>query len=137
MQSTITRYYSSAEHTDAVSLMWNQLMTEMHCCGVEDYTDFDKSEMWRVHKGENVVPANCCHHQNAGIDGMLKLVDDSCPKYPSESNSNFKQVWNCNYYFFYLNKFTLFFSGMLRKIDPLDNAKSKHYHFRYGWHRFR
>lgn len=87
LQKTITRYYSTAEHTDAVSLMWNHMMAEMKCCGVVDYTDFNKSDNWNQQKGDRVVPEACCHQEDRF--GVIKPRDESCPRSPTDSNSNY------------------------------------------------
>lgn len=70
--------------------MWNKLMDEMQCCGVNDYTDFSKSKSWMENKGENVVPPNCCHKHFT--NGIITLDDESCPRSPNEKNSYYKEV---------------------------------------------
>lgn len=91
LQSTITRYYSTSQRTDAVSLMWNHLMIEMKCCGVNDYTDFSKSDSWNLYRGNKTIPEACCH-QVIRDDGESRPRDDTCTTSPSETNSFYKQV---------------------------------------------
>lgn len=90
LQSTISRYYASTESTDAVSLMWNHLMGELRCCGVENYKDFDLSEKWRVRSNDRVVPEACCVLERQ--KGVFIPRDPTCPKSPSESNSHYMNV---------------------------------------------
>jgi len=87
LQSTISRYYSSTENTDAVSLMWNHLMAEMRCCGVENYKDFELSEKWKGQRDNRIVPEACCVLQRR--NGYFKPQDESCPYAPSDTNSHF------------------------------------------------
>lgn len=90
LQSTISRYYSSTENTDAVSLMWNHLMAEMRCCGVENYKDFELSEKWKGQRDNRIVPEACCVLQRR--NGYFKPQDESCPYAPSDTNSHFNSV---------------------------------------------
>lgn len=92
LQSTIINYYSSSNDTNAVTLMWDHMMTEMNCCGVNDYMDFGNSENWNNEKGNNIVPRACCLRKQ--VDGLYILTDNSCPIDPSDSNSNFRKVSN-------------------------------------------
>uniref|UniRef100_A0A1L8DK44 Tetraspanin n=1 Tax=Nyssomyia neivai TaxID=330878 RepID=A0A1L8DK44_9DIPT len=88
LQSTISRYYSTREHTDAVTLMWNHIMAQMSCCGVNDYKDFSSSENWMRDRGNRTVPEACCMLNDKSL---LELRDTSCPYSPSESNSYYKR----------------------------------------------
>uniref|UniRef100_A0A1B0BHA7 Tetraspanin n=1 Tax=Glossina palpalis gambiensis TaxID=67801 RepID=A0A1B0BHA7_9MUSC len=88
LQSTITKYYTSREHTDAVTLMWNQMMSTFACCGVNDYRDFDMSTAWSANKGNRTIPEVCC------ILKDVKLMvprDEDCVTNPNEGNSFFKR----------------------------------------------
>ncbi|KAJ6640547.1 CD9 antigen [Pseudolycoriella hygida] len=89
LQSTISHYYSPSERTDAVNLMWNQLMIELKCCGVNDYNDFSKSDSWNLNRGNKTIPEACCHQLLQ--DGKIRPRDDTCTTSPSESNSFYKQ----------------------------------------------
>ncbi|XP_053689865.1 tetraspanin-18 [Sabethes cyaneus] len=88
LQTTISKYYSSNDRnqSDAVTLMWNYLMSEMHCCGVEDYRDFSLSDKWNESKGNRVVPEACCIQS-----ALFEPQDKNCPVSPSDSNSYYKQ----------------------------------------------
>ncbi|XP_037820281.1 tetraspanin-18 [Lucilia sericata] len=84
LQSTITKYYTTAEHTDAVTLMWNQMMSTFGCCGVVDYRDFETSSGWLNGKGNHTIPEACCRLKD--IKNLLP-EDDSCVTNPNETNS--------------------------------------------------
>ncbi|KXJ79658.1 hypothetical protein RP20_CCG028628 [Aedes albopictus] len=89
LQTTISKYYSSNDRnqSDAVTLMWNYLMSEMHCCGVDDYRDFNLSDKWNESKGSRVIPEACCMQTT-----LFDLLDKNCPYSPSDSNSYYKKV---------------------------------------------
>lgn len=78
LQTTISKYYTSNDYnqTDAVTLMWNFMMTELECCGVDDYRDFELSEKWNATKRNNVIPEACCK----------KPTEASCPTKRTETN---------------------------------------------------
>lgn len=76
LQSTITKYYSSAEHTDAVTLMWNHLMAQMSCCGVNDFNDFETSPAWHTNKGNRTIPEACC---KLADKTTFRPEDPNCP----------------------------------------------------------
>lgn len=99
LQSTITRYYSTDENTDAVTLMWNNLMAQMSCCGVNDYKDFETSPNWLSGKGNRTIPEACCVLSNGTL---FTPKDPSCTTYPSDSNSFYKNV-RPTVFFFVLN----------------------------------
>lgn len=88
LQTTISKYYSSHDRnqSDAVTLMWNYLMSEMHCCGVDDYRDFALSDKWNESKGNRIIPEACCMQT-----ALFEPLDRSCPYSPSDSNSYYKQ----------------------------------------------
>lgn len=88
LQSTITKFYSSSEHTDAVTLMWNQMMTTFHCCGVVDYRDFEQSPAWLTSKGNRTIPEACCRLKD--IKNLI-AEDEFCVTNPTETNSFFKK----------------------------------------------
>lgn len=84
LQSTITRYYSTTENTDAVTMMWNQIMSTLSCCGVNDYNDFESSNSWTQHKGNRTIPEACCI-----LSDSTKFIprDPDCTTKPNISNS--------------------------------------------------
>lgn len=89
LQSTITTYYSTDEHRDVVTLMWNNVMVQMSCCGVNDFKDFETSSNWLNGKGNGTIPEACCILLNSTI---FKPKDPSCSQYPNDSNSFYKNV---------------------------------------------
>lgn len=132
LQSTISRYYSSAEQTDAVTLMWNHLMGEMRCCGVEDYRDFNLSEKWKEQADGRKVPEACCVLQKR--NSVFIPQDDRCPYEPSATNSHFESVrivLNLIYVRLANSCLTNFlfsiFSGLLRGTDKLAHRPSEHH----------
>ncbi|KAI8040387.1 hypothetical protein M5D96_006327 [Drosophila gunungcola] len=87
LQTTITSY-SLGENVDATSLMWNQLMGNFGCCGINDYRDFEASPAWVSGKGNRTIPEACCI-----LKDVAKLVprDEDCATNPSDSNSFYKK----------------------------------------------
>ncbi|XP_037953236.1 tetraspanin-18 isoform X2 [Teleopsis dalmanni] len=87
LETTITNYYKSSDNPDAVTHMWNQMMSNFACCGVNDYRDFEKSQSWMERRGNHTIPEACC---------ILKDVsnyiprDDDCVTNPNENNSFYK-----------------------------------------------
>lgn len=61
LQSTIKSYYKPdrSNDTNAVTVMWNVLMAEMSCCGVDNYLDFNSSPSFKENSTQ-VVPQACC-----------------------------------------------------------------------------
>ncbi|XP_055376889.1 tetraspanin-18 isoform X2 [Condylostylus longicornis] len=88
LQTTISKYYSSTEHTDAVTLVWNNIMAQRHCCGVNDYRDFEYSKGWQTYKENRTVPDACCV-----LKDMIKIIpeDPKCPTSPHSDNSYFQK----------------------------------------------
>lgn len=91
LRSTISKYYNDAGTVkpDAVNLVWNQLMTDMRCCGVDSYKDFAAAEKWQATKGASdiVMPRECCQRLPASANGTVALVDEECPIRPTSENS--------------------------------------------------
>jgi len=84
LRSTIRDYRTSAKESNGETLMWNQLMARMECCGVNSYDDFESSQYWLDNKGSRTVPEACCMLTDKTL---LKPVDSNCPYSPSDSNS--------------------------------------------------
>ncbi|XP_033224546.1 tetraspanin-1 isoform X2 [Belonocnema kinseyi] len=79
VKSTI-KYYSG--HSDTVTLAWDRIMTQLHCCGAESYLDFDTSN-WISHYK---VPEACCRKYPNG-----QIMDSSCQSTPTEANSYYQR----------------------------------------------
>ena len=61
----------------------------MHCCGVNNYTDFDIAENWVVNKTNNeVMPAACCILQ----EGTMTPEFPDCQSNPTSENSYYLTV---------------------------------------------
>ncbi|XP_051168039.1 tetraspanin-1-like isoform X2 [Leptopilina boulardi] len=75
LKSTI-KYYSG--QNDAVTLAWDQIMTQFQCCGVENYNDFKYATNWTQRK---TVPEACC--KKGGLDS-------NCIFNPTDDNSNYQ-----------------------------------------------
>ncbi|XP_058062806.1 tetraspanin-9 [Anopheles bellator] len=89
LQTTISNYYTSNDRNqtaDAVTLMWDYMMSELHCCGVDDYRDFSLSEKWNESKRDKIIPVACCVQTS-----LFQPQDQNCPFSPTESNSYFKK----------------------------------------------
>ncbi|XP_076177040.1 tetraspanin 66E isoform X2 [Ptiloglossa arizonensis] len=83
LKFTITYYASNTDKEEAITVAWNGIMNQFHCCGVENYLDFRKSTNWI--SADKVVPETCCIKEN----NILK--DPSCPISPTSSNSYYKK----------------------------------------------
>ncbi|XP_012430786.4 tetraspanin-1 [Taeniopygia guttata] len=44
--------------------IWNVTMTEVHCCGLNNYTDFNNSVFYATHQG--YYPRQCCGMEDTG-----------------------------------------------------------------------
>lgn len=79
LKSTIKYYAHSADQTETVTVAWDGIMSQLHCCGVESYKDFREYTNWTT--TDKIVPEACCIKEN----GQLK--DSSCTVDPKSSNS--------------------------------------------------
>lgn len=95
---TLKKYYTDAEHRDAVTLSWDFMMAELECCGVNNYEDFKDAEKFMQYtrsagKGQ-IVPESCCFLKNyTQTDGvnLFTPASDQCITNPTGSNSNFNK----------------------------------------------
>ncbi|XP_032682229.1 tetraspanin-1 isoform X2 [Odontomachus brunneus] len=79
LKSTIKYYATTADRAETVTVAWDGIMSQFHCCGVESYRDF--SENTNFTATGKMVPDACCIKEN----DVLK--DPSCPISPTASNS--------------------------------------------------
>nr|XP_012143279.1 PREDICTED: tetraspanin-1 isoform X1 [Megachile rotundata]XP_012143280.1 PREDICTED: tetraspanin-1 isoform X1 [Megachile rotundata] len=86
LKSTIKYYASNADNTETVTVAWDGIMTQLHCCGVESYLDFRESTNWT--STDKIVPEACCIKEN----NVLK--DSSCPINPTPNNSYQQGCYN-------------------------------------------
>lgn len=89
LKTTISDYKSSAKESDGSTLMWNQLMARLECCGVNSYNDFETSTFWVANRGSRQIPEACCALSDKTL---LKPYDTNCPFSPSDTNSNYMKV---------------------------------------------
>ncbi|XP_012271321.1 tetraspanin-1 isoform X1 [Orussus abietinus] len=82
LKSTIKYYAGNADQAETVTVTWDGIMTQLHCCGVESYLDFRESANWTA--TGKLVPEACCIKEN----GVPK--EPSCPLSPTEANSYYK-----------------------------------------------
>ncbi|XP_054263946.1 tetraspanin-18-like [Macrosteles quadrilineatus] len=84
LQNTIQDYYTPQRNkSDAVSLMWNVLMAQMSCCGVDSFEDFE--EKFKEENSTQVMPAACCV-----LEGDYRRFTPkfpNCTQNPSSVNS--------------------------------------------------
>ncbi|CAD1475979.1 unnamed protein product, partial [Heterotrigona itama] len=83
LKSTIKYYASNIDKTETITVAWDGIMTQLHCCGVDNYLDFRESINWT--STDKIVPEACCMKEN----NVLK--DPSCSISPTSSNSYHKQ----------------------------------------------
>ncbi|XP_021937297.1 CD82 antigen-like isoform X2 [Zootermopsis nevadensis] len=86
LKSTISKYYAAKEK-DAVTLMWDYIMANMKCCGVDSYEDFSESKKWI--EGGKKVPDACCVLE--GDVAKFKPMSEMCPDVPTDINSYWKK----------------------------------------------
>ena len=59
-----------AGHANSVTLLWDKIMTSLHCCGVSGYGDFPAG-----------VPASCC--LDTAAPGANTTLAGACPDTPT------------------------------------------------------
>ncbi|KAJ8949023.1 hypothetical protein NQ318_005197 [Aromia moschata] len=80
LKSTLAKYYTHSENGDAITLAWDSLQTSLHCCGVDNYTDYQSNEAWA--RGDKIIPESCCV-----LDDSKKPLTSGCTTSPSDVNS--------------------------------------------------
>ncbi|KAL3887024.1 hypothetical protein ACJMK2_026980 [Sinanodonta woodiana] len=61
MKRQLREKYSGFNGTDTVTLTWNLLMTNLQCCGVDSYKDFEHSTRFnRTDNTGTIFPEACC-----------------------------------------------------------------------------
>lgn len=88
LKSTIADYNESpTSPANSTTLMWNYLMAQLSCCGVDDYTDFMLSPKWNA--SGLTVPKACC---SLGPNKFEFLpLDPNCMYKPTEVNSYYRK----------------------------------------------
>lgn len=88
LKHTIVEHYTHKSHRNAVTLLWDFMMAELHCCGVENYEDFDKAKRFIMYKdSDQRVPEACCklkpRNQTEKNEGLFVPVDANCITAPT------------------------------------------------------
>lgn len=76
---SVIKDYNGINGTDAGTLGLNFLMTQLKCCGIDNYTDFYGTKWNRTHPDgfQKALPAVCCKN----------TTDDECLETPTSDNS--------------------------------------------------
>jgi len=78
--------YRTPQQSNAFSVSWNLLQGKLHCCGVQDYTDFEGASQWRANKSSSqLIPVSCCKLTGNFINFQPENKD--CTNWPNPSNS--------------------------------------------------
>jgi tetraspanin-18 len=103
LQHTITEHYTHKSQRNAVTLLWDFAMSELHCCGVEGVSDFEVGKAQEFHKyakvyadkngvSKQAIPEACCklkpRNQTSREQGLFIPVDEDCITVPTTYNSN-------------------------------------------------
>ena len=116
LKFSITNSYTTKDYRDPITLTWDLVMSNMECCGVNNYTDFLEAKRFVSASREEglgrKVPEACCILQ--GDPALLRPADDNCIVSPSTANSYLFKVL-----FGQLSKFIckMKYSGMLRQVS--------------------
>lgn len=92
LKHTIVEHYTHKSQRNAVTLLWDFTMAELHCCGVEDYRDFEKAKLFLMYKGDHqTVPETCCklkpRNQTEQNEGLFVPVDSDCITTPTPART--------------------------------------------------
>lgn len=95
---SLIHYYVDINDGGIHSMVWNIVMIEVKCCGLEDYTDFHATEKRQWPRNETIeghtgtyevqIPWSCCKMN--GSYPSYQLMDNLCALYPSNNNSNWE-----------------------------------------------
>ncbi|XP_019880713.1 tetraspanin-18 [Aethina tumida] len=87
LKTTISKYYTGSESGNAVTLSWDHLQAGLQCCGVDDYTDYQKNEIF-AREGK-VIPESCCVLEGDPL--KFKPLASTCTTSPNDVNSYYKK----------------------------------------------
>lgn len=87
LEESIKEHYYGIKERNAVTRVWDYAMAKLHCCGVNNYTDFEQAH----HFKNQVVPETCCKLKVTN-DAWEKErsfipVDNQCINFPTKRNS--------------------------------------------------
>uniref|UniRef100_T1JB49 Flavin-containing monooxygenase n=1 Tax=Strigamia maritima TaxID=126957 RepID=T1JB49_STRMM len=82
-----------ATHNRTLTLIYyyrnHIFLKQNNCCGVHNYTDFEKAPKWQKEKISGIVmPSTCCHLE-IDEESKYQIVDKVCPNKPTMANSNY------------------------------------------------
>ncbi|KAL8604962.1 hypothetical protein ACOMHN_028590 [Nucella lapillus] len=85
LKTTIENYYEGFESKDPTSQIWNGIMIQLQCCGVDSSKDFDKASKWsKMVKGQPVeIPLACCKTVSSNY---------SCAQTPTDTTTSNKDT---------------------------------------------
>jgi len=97
LKRSLSTSYQAKNNRNAVTMSWDLVMTNMECCGVNNYTDFLEARQFvEASREEGIgrkVPEACCILQGDHI--LLQPADEQCVVAPSTTNSYlFKGCYN-------------------------------------------
>jgi len=89
LKTTLSKYYTTGNSKNAVTLSWDLIMAQMSCCGVDGYEDFRTAKLF-VEKSAaeglgRQVPESCC--VLTGDPLIHQPSDPSCIISPNQANS--------------------------------------------------
>ncbi|KAL7644288.1 UNVERIFIED_CONTAM: hypothetical protein RMT77_005115 [Armadillidium vulgare] len=100
LKVTLRKHYTHQTEPNSISVTWDAMMTQMHCCGINNFTDFELAHRWqRENESDYIVPRACCILQTEALEVQegvraqgsgpfaYPLLDDSCLYNPTENNS--------------------------------------------------
>eukprot|EP00745_Piridium_sociabile_P031179 TRINITY_DN51690_c1_g1_i1.p1 TRINITY_DN51690_c1_g1~~TRINITY_DN51690_c1_g1_i1.p1 ORF type:complete len:274 (-),score=63.65 TRINITY_DN51690_c1_g1_i1:193-1014(-) len=92
LKQTIEEFYAGIKGDDATSQIWNGIMSQMECCGVDSYKDFANAGKWtKTLDGYTLTtPVACC---------KTVSEDYTCAQSPTDDINNwntgcYKEIWN-------------------------------------------
>jgi len=97
LKKSISTSYTTRNSRNTLTLSWDLIMSNMECCGVNNYTDFLEARKFVAgSRDEGIgrkVPEACCILQGDRI--LLEPADENCVVSPSTTNSYlFKGCYN-------------------------------------------
>jgi len=91
LRKSLTDLYSNSNNRNAVTVGWDLIMSQMDCCGVNNYTDFQTARLFNQQNREEninrVVPAACCILEPGLPPGVYRPADENCEELPTTTNS--------------------------------------------------
>jgi len=106
LQHTITEHYTHKSRRNAVTLLWDFVMKDLECCGVEGSSDFSEVKAIEFHKYAKIysdetgdskpkIPEACCilksRNKTTKEEGLFVPNDINCITAPTTTNSNMKK----------------------------------------------